>query len=194
MRKRTMIIPLLCILLLAFTMIIFVFVSGRRPYKDLEAAQIVSAAVQLSPPDKTIQITETKELVVRTGNPCAYFRSISPIAQVKKPRRSTTTSAFFDLHSRKNILRNMHKDFRYGLLVDLLKDVVVYNKDNSYTDYSGQGVTFTLVMIDGTQTSIMEYNPFLVIDGVGYKTKYEPCEALNHYANRLLEEEDAMIF
>ena len=88
----------------------------------------------------------------------------------------------------------MHKDFRYGLLVDLLKDVVVYNKDNSYTDYSGQGVTFTLVMIDGTQTSIMEYNPFLVIDGVGYKTKYEPCEALNHYANRLLEEEDAMIF
>lgn len=140
MRKRTMIIPLICILLLAFTMIIFVFVSGRRPYKDLEAAQIVSAAVQLSPPDKTIQITETKELV------------------------------------------------------DLLKDVVVYNKDNSYTDYSGQGVTFTLVMIDGTQTSIMECNPFLVIDGVGYKTKYEPCEALNHYANRLLEEEDAMIF
>ena len=140
MRKRTMIIPLICILLLAFTMIIFVFVSGRKPYKDLEAAQIVFAAVQLSPPDKTIQITETKELV------------------------------------------------------DLLKDVVVYNKDNSYTDYSGQGVTFTLVMIDGTQTSIMEYNPFLVIDGVGYKTKYEPCEALNHYANRLLEEEDAMIF
>ena len=140
MRKRTMIIPLLCILLLAFTMIIFVFVSGRRPYKDLEAAQIVSATVQLSPPDKTIQITETKELV------------------------------------------------------NLLKDIVVYNKDNSYTDYSGQGITFTLVMIDGTQTSIMEYNPFLVIDGAGYKTKYDPCEALNHYANRLLEEEDAMIF
>ena len=140
MRKRTIIISLICILLVAITMIIFVFVSGRKPYKDLETAQIVSAAVQLSPPGKIIQITETKELV------------------------------------------------------NLLKDVVVYNKDNSYTDYSGQGVTFTLVMIDGTQTSIMEYNPFLVIDGVGYKTKYEPCEALNHYANRLLEEEDAMIF
>ena len=120
MRKRTMVISLICILLAVFTMIIFVFASGRKPYKDLEAAQIVSATVQLSPPDKTIQITETKELVVRTGNPCAYFRSISPIAQVKKPRRSTTTSAFFDLHSRKNILRNMHKDFRYGLLESLL--------------------------------------------------------------------------
>lgn len=139
MRKRTMVISLICILSVAFTMIIFVFASGRKPYKDLEAAQIVSATVQLSPPGKTIQITETKELV------------------------------------------------------DLLKDVVVYNKDNSYTDYSGQGVTFTLVMIDGTQTSIMGYNPFLVIDGASYKTKYEPCEALNHYANRLLEEEDAMI-
>ena len=140
MRKRTMVISLICILLAVFTMIIFVFASGRKPYKDLETAQIVSATVQLSPPGKIIQITETKELV------------------------------------------------------NLLKDIVVYNKDNSYTDYSGQGITFTLVMIDGTQTSIMEYNPFLVIDGAGYKTKYEPCEALNHYANRLLEEEDAMIF
>ena len=139
MRKRTMVISLICILLAVFTMIIFVFASGRKPYKDLETAQIVSATVQLPPPGKTIQITETKELV------------------------------------------------------DLLKDVVIYNKDNSYTDYSGQGVTFTLVMIDGTQTSIMEYNPFLVIDGASYKTKYEPCEALNHYANRLLEEEDAVI-
>ena len=139
MRKRTMVISLICILLAVFTMIIFVFVSGRKPYKDLETAQIVSATVQLSPPGKIIQITETKELV------------------------------------------------------NLLKDIVVYNKDNSYTDYSGQGITFTLVMIDGTQTSIMEYNPFLVIDGASYKTKYEPCEALNHYANRLLEEEDAMI-
>ena len=55
-------------------------------------------------------------LVVCIRNSCTYFRSISPIAQVKKPRRSTTTSAFFDLHSRKSILRNMHKDFRYGLL------------------------------------------------------------------------------
>lgn len=48
-------------------------------------------------------------------------------------------------------------------------------------------------MSDGTQTSIMAYNPFLVIDGTGYRTKYEPCEALNSYANRLLNEEDANI-
>lgn len=73
-------------------------------------------------------------------------------------------------------------------LAELLRDVVIYKRDDSYTEYSGQGVIFTLTMSDGSQTSIMEYNPFLVIDGVGYRTKYEPCEALNHYANQLLNE------
>lgn len=134
MRKRTITISLICILSATIIMIVVAAAGGRKPYKNLEAVQIISAAVQLSPPDITIEITEIKELV------------------------------------------------------DLLKDVVVYNEDNSYTEYSGQGVTFTLVMADGTQTSIMAYNPFLVIDGIGYKTKYEPCEALNHYANMLLEQ------
>lgn len=41
-------------------------------------------------------------------------------------------------------------------------------------------------MADGTQTNMMAYNPFFVIDGVGYRTEYEPCEALNAYANGLL--------
>ncbi len=132
MRKRTIIISLVCVLSAVIVIMIFASVRGRKPYKDLDAVQIVSATVRLSPPDKTVQITEIKELV------------------------------------------------------DLLKDVVIYNEDNSYTEYCGQGVIFTLVMTDGTQTSIMAYNPFLVIDGVGYKTKYEPCEALNHYANMLL--------
>ena len=138
MRKRTIMISLICILTAAVIIIIFAAVSGRKPYKDLEAVQIVSAEVRLTPPDKTIRITEIEELA------------------------------------------------------DLLRGVVIYHEDNSYTEYSGQGVIFTLVMTDGTQTSIMAYNPFLVIDGVGYKTKYEPCEALNHYANMLLEQTDAM--
>ena len=78
-----------------------------------------------------------------------------------------------------------------GELVALLNDVVIYNKDSSYTDCAGQAVTFTLTMTDGTQTSIMAYNPFLVIDGVGYRTEYEPCEALNNYANELLNAAEA---
>lgn len=136
MKKRTIIISLICIISAVIITIVFVRVNGRKPYKDLDAAQIISAEVRLSPPGTTIQITEKKELV------------------------------------------------------DLLKDVVVYHEDNSYSEYSGQGVTFTLDMADGTQTNIMAYNPFLVIDGVGYKTKYEPCEALNHYAN--VQQEQAL--
>ena len=74
-------------------------------------------------------------------------------------------------------------------LVDLLQDVILYEKDNSYKEYGGQAVTFQLNMADGTQTKIMAYNPFLVIDGVGYRTEDAPCEALNQFANELLEAE-----
>lgn len=134
MRKRAMIISFICILSAIVIVMAAAAFSGRKPYKNLDSSKVVSAMVQLIPPDKTIQITEMTELV------------------------------------------------------NLLKDVVIYQEDNSYTEYCGQGVIFTLTMADGTQTSIMAYNPFLVIDGVGYKTKYEPCEALNQYANMLLEQ------
>ena len=119
--------------------IVFFSQQGKKPYKDLDAAQIVSAKVLLTPPDKTIEIENIQELV------------------------------------------------------EYLNDVVVYNEDNSYTEYAGQGVVFTLTMVDGTQTDIMAYNPFIVIDGIGYKTKYEPCEALNSYANELLNSGTANI-
>lgn len=133
MKKRICIILLTSILLVVVLVIGFSAFFGRRPYKDLDAAQIASVTVHLMPPNETVQITEIEEFT-------AY-----------------------------------------------LKDIVIYNKDNSYTDYSGQAIIFTLTMTDGTQTNVMEYNPFFVIDGVGYKTKYEPCEALSNYANRLLE-------
>lgn len=107
--------------------------AGTRPYKELDTTEVLSATVQLTPPDTTLQIE--------------------------------------DLHE----------------LVELLKDVVIYEEDSSYTEYAGQGVIVTLTMTDGAQTSIMAYNPFLVIDGVGYRTEYEPCEALNRYANELLQ-------
>lgn len=68
----------------------------------------------------------------------------------------------------------------------LISQIVTYQKDQSYTDYAGQGVIFTITMTDGTEHSIMEYNPFVVIDGVGYRTKQEPCEQFNRFANELL--------
>lgn len=134
MKKRTMIIiAVLAIILVCFSL--WFALPGRRPFKNLEPENVVSASVELLPPDATIQIVDIEELV------------------------------------------------------SYLNDVVVYNEDNSYTEYNGQAVIFTLTLSDGSQIQVQAYNPFVIIDGVGYKCKYEPCEALNSYANRLLEGE-----
>ena len=68
-------------------------------------------------------------------------------------------------------------------LVPLLNQIVVYQRDDSWRDYCGQLCRFTLTMADGSQTTVQAYNPFLILDGVGWRTKYGPCEALNHFAN-----------
>lgn len=73
-------------------------------------------------------------------------------------------------------------------LEDLLEDIVIYNHDNSYTEYAGQAVVFSITMLDGSQMEVTAYNPFVIIDGVGYKCKYEPCEELNDFANELLND------
>ena len=73
-------------------------------------------------------------------------------------------------------------------LAGYLNDIVVYEKDNSYNDYAGQTVTIILTMKDGSKKKIRGNNLLVVIDGTDYKAKYEPLEALNSYANRLLEE------
>jgi len=139
MKKKTTVIALTCIILLGAVITAARAAGGRQPYQNLDAAEIVSAKVRLTPPDKTLEIGDIPELV------------------------------------------------KY------LSDVVIYEKDNSYSEYAGQGVTFTLTLANGKQTEITAYNPFLVIDGVGYQTEYVPCEALNRYANGLLHSENAAI-
>ncbi len=132
MKKKRIMIVIACVALLVVMIAGFLSVMGKKPFKDLDAAQIASVSVRLTPPDKTIEIEDIPEFV------------------------------------------------------EYLKDVVIYNEDNSYTEYAGQSVTFTLTMTDGTQTEIRAYNPFLIINGVGYRTKYGPCDELSRYANELL--------
>ena len=131
MKKKTIIIVAICLLVIIGAIISFILTAGKKPFKDLKPSDIVSATVRLSPPDKTIQIENIEELA------------------------------------------------------RLLNEVVIYSEDNSYTEYAGQAAVFTLSLSDGTQKEIMAFNPFLVIDKVGYKTKYEPCKAMNSYANAL---------
>ena len=70
-------------------------------------------------------------------------------------------------------------------LTEILNSVVIYNKDSSHDQYNGQAVIYTITKTDGTILTINAYNPFLIIDSVGYKTKYEPCEELNALGNRI---------
>ena len=130
MKKKVLTATAACLIIAVVLLSAF---CGRKPYKDLQPSDIVSAAVSLNMPDKTIQITEIKELA------------------------------------------------KY------LSKVVIYKEDNSYTEYAGQGVTFTLTMADGTEEEITECSPFAIINGKGYRAKQEPCEKLNSYADRLLD-------
>ena len=109
---------------------------GRRPFRDLEAADITAASVTLMPPDVTLELDE---------------------AEIKT-------------------------------LAELLGDLRITRPDQSYTEYAGQAVQFTVTFADGTETEVTDYNPFLIIDGTGWRTAYGPCEALNRFANELLRE------
>jgi len=72
-------------------------------------------------------------------------------------------------------------------LVKILNSCVVYAKDDSYIDYNGQTVLYTITKKDGTVTEVAAFNPFLIINGVGYKTKYNPCERLSVLGNKILD-------
>ena len=132
MKKKTWIILIVSLAIITTIGILSYKSIGRKPYRDLEAVDIVSASVELLPSDEIVQIIEIKELV------------------------------------------------------EYLKDVVIYKQDDSWREYSGQATVYTLTMSDGTIEEITAYNPFVIINGVGYRTKYEPCEQLNNLANRLL--------
>jgi len=72
-------------------------------------------------------------------------------------------------------------------LIAILNKVTISGKDDSYNEYSGQWVEFELMMSDGSSKNVAAYNPFIIIDGVGYKTEYEPCEELNAFGNRFVK-------
>lgn len=70
-------------------------------------------------------------------------------------------------------------------LVGILHKVVIYSEDDTYSGYNGQAVVFKITGTDGTMIEIIAFNPWLIINGVGYKTKYKPCEQLNRLGNNI---------
>ena len=128
-KHKTAVIFLFALLLTGGFLFVF---AGKKPFLTLDASQIASASVQLTPPDKTLSIPDTE------------------------------------------------------VLTKYLKEIVIYGKDNSYSEYCGQSVIVTIIKTDGTKVEFMTNNSLAMINGVGYRCKYEPCEALGSYANQLL--------
>ena len=71
-------------------------------------------------------------------------------------------------------------------IADVLKSVVIYQESAEWREYAGQVMEFSLTMQSGGQVTLVAYNPFLIIDGQGYRTKYGPCEELNRLGNELI--------
>lgn len=123
------------ILLLAAVVLLLLTRRGLRPFRDLEAADLIAVSVELLPPDVTVTL---------------------------------------DAAEREE-------------LAGLLQEVVIYQRDDAITEYAGQSVIFTLELADGSTRTVVDFYPFLVLDDVSYRTEYAPCEALNAFANSLLE-------
>ena len=73
-------------------------------------------------------------------------------------------------------------------LAGLLRALVVRQRDESWREYAGQGVTYTLELRDGSALTVTAFSPFLIVDGVGYRAAHDPCEALHRFGTRILAE------
>lgn len=71
--------------------------------------------------------------------------------------------------------------------VSLLRDIVVYYPDFSAGRYGGQAVIFTITKTDGSKSEVNVFTPFVFLNGFPYHGEYDPCEALNQFANELLQ-------
>lgn len=73
-------------------------------------------------------------------------------------------------------------------LVDILQKITIYQEDNSYQASGRQMVTFTLTMVNGTECTVTACNPWLILDGVGYRTSHAPCLGLSTLGHQAIGE------
>ncbi len=73
-------------------------------------------------------------------------------------------------------------------MLSLLGDINLYEEDNSYNEYGGQWVQFDIMLNSGEKISLAVFNPFFIINRNGYRAEYEPCQALNVFANSIIAE------
>ncbi len=86
-----------------------------------------------------------------------------------------------------NIKKEVTDKEQIQKLVETLNRIVIYKKNNSWGNYNGQFVQYTITKKNGEIIKWGDYNPYIVLNGVGYKAKYQPCEELNALANKIIE-------
>ena len=97
--KKFLLIALICLIGIGISFLLF---SAHRPFKDLEAADITSASVRLSPPDTTIQIVETEELVSYLNEVVIYNKDNSYVT-IPKDLTKVKSKVLFGLTKRQLI-------------------------------------------------------------------------------------------
>lgn len=83
-----------------------------------------------------------------------------------------------------NEIKYVNKREDIETIINKLRKVVVYEKLKQ-NDYNGQVHIYTLVKKDGSRREFMISNPIVGIDGVFYKTKYDPAKELSILYNKL---------
>jgi hypothetical protein len=68
-------------------------------------------------------------------------------------------------------------------LAAILREIRLYEVDDSGRYYNGQLVQATIVLNTGETHTIGAYGSFLFLDGVCYRTEYAPSQALNAFGN-----------
>ncbi len=72
--------------------------------------------------------------------------------------------------------------------INMLKDVVIYKKDNTYVEYTGvQTQMFCIKKTNGKKIYISAANPFFIINGTGYRTEYAPCDRLSSFYVEIIQ-------
>lgn len=75
-------------------------------------------------------------------------------------------------------------------LQNLLKDIKLTERDDSYNEYNGQWMQFDITTGYGATTSLAVYNPFFIIDRIGYQADYDALQALNVFGNSVISGAD----
>ena len=75
-------------------------------------------------------------------------------------------------------------------IINELNQVVIYEEDNSWKEVDGQYIQYIITMTNGQVKTIGAYDTCIIIEGVGYKSKYAIFENLNKIANSIIENDN----